>query len=81
MKQGKDMYRSQVGNLIGTWETAQTRGKRKRDEEADQHIGDLPRRLTDERHAAIVHGCEDSHHELKMGRGVPLSSLWRPNAR
>ena len=71
LRRGNDLFRSLVGYLIGTWETAQARGNRKREEEAEQRVGDLPRRLTDERHADIVQGYEDAHHELKEERDIP----------
>ena len=60
-----------VGRLIGIWQTANKRGTKRREEEAEQQIGDIPRRLTDERHMELIHGYKEAHRELKLERDVP----------
>ena len=62
---GNDKYRSHISLLISTWETANIRGVKRKQEEADQLVGGLPRRISQQDHLKMTRAYNKVHKELK----------------
>ena len=54
-----------LAKLVGAWEAANTRGKKRREEEAEQRIGDLPRKLPRSSHLDLRRAFATRHRELR----------------
>ena len=52
--EGNDEYRSQVAGLLACWEAAVLRGAKKRQAQAEEHVGDMPHRLSKQEHTELV---------------------------
>ena len=55
--------------ISNAWEACQTRGKKRRNEEAEQRIGDLPLRLPKATHLVLKKAFTDLHKELDEKQG------------
>ena len=66
-------YNAMVARLMAVWEAANKRGEKRRAEEAERKVGDLPRVLPKARHLELLRTYEAAHRELK-DRDVPAPS-------
>ena len=54
-----------LAKLANAWETANVRGRKRREEEADQRVGDLPRKLPRTTHLDLRRSFQNRHAELR----------------
>ena len=54
-----------LATLVGAWDSANTRGKRRREEEAEQRVGDHPRKLPRTTHLDLRRAFASRHRELR----------------
>ena len=54
-----------LAKLVGAFEAANTRGKRRREEDAEQRVGDLPRKLPRTTHLDLRRSFVSRHRELR----------------
>ena len=60
--------------LISSWQTAEIRGAKKKENEADQRVNELPRRLTANQHLELIRAFNKLHKELTEKK-VPAHRL------
>ena len=63
-KIGNDKYRAHISLLTSTWETTNIRGVKRKQEEADQLVGGLPRRISQQDHLKMKRSYNSVHKEL-----------------
>ena len=64
LRQGNPSFRSNIGLLLSSWETAQLRGTKRKAEEAEQLAGGLPPQLSQQEHLSMIKGYNKAHREL-----------------
>ena len=72
-QEGNEHYTSYIAKLLDSWETAVTRGTRKKAEEAEQRVGDLPVRMTAQEHNELIRGYDDAHEDELEEREIPAA--------
>ena len=72
-QEGNEYFTSHIAKLLDSWETAGIRGAKKKAEEAEQRIGDLPVRMTAPEHNELVRGYDDAHEEGLEERETPAN--------
>ena len=66
-------FNAMVARLMSVWEAANKRGEKRRVEEAERKVGDLPRVLPKARHLELLRAYEAAHRELK-DKDIPAPS-------
>ena len=65
--------RSYISRIFSAWDSAVLRGVKRRTEDADQRVGDLPRKLPKQTHLNMVDAYNQNHRELKEAE-IPHSA-------
>ena len=57
--------------LVNAWEACKVRGAKRKNEEAEQRVGDMPLRLPKSAHLIIKKAFNAKHKELEAKRAPP----------
>lgn len=65
-QEGNPLFRAQVAAVLAAWQAAETRGRKRRAEDAEQRVGDLPRKMPKKIYNQLLQSYNDSHPQEKL---------------